>query len=36
MRDAVLTAMDHGASFRVLAEATGIAGTTIQRWKNER
>jgi transposase-like protein len=32
LRQAVVDAYDHGASFRVLHDATGIAGTTIQDW----
>lgn len=34
LEQAVTDALDHGASVRVVHEATGIAGTTIQRWKN--
>lgn len=35
LEQAVLDALDHGASFRVLTEATGIAGTTLQAWKRK-
>lgn len=35
LEQAVLDALDHGASFRVLTEVTGIAGTTLQAWKRK-
>ncbi|UXZ57096.1 hypothetical protein [Curtobacterium sp. Arg-1] len=35
VRDAVLTAAQHGASVRVLAEFTGKSTSTISGWKRE-
>jgi HSP20 family molecular chaperone IbpA len=32
LRQAVVDAHEHGASYRVLVEATGFANTTIQDW----
>ena len=33
LRAAVLTAVSHGSSVRMLAAATGLAPSTISRWK---
>lgn len=35
LRDAVLTAVEHGASVRELAAFTGFSTATISRWKRE-
>jgi hypothetical protein len=35
VRAAILTAVNHGASVRVLAEFTSMSTSTISRWKRE-